>query len=385
MGHARFTYRARVSATAERALLCEWGRCRWVWNQCVAESRQAWKEKRECGPAGLDKMLTGWRAEHEWLRGGSSVAQKQTIRDFGRSRAKALKDRKGKLPVRQRAGLPQFRKRDRSTPTMNYSRQGFTLRDGLLFVAGDISLRVVWSRPLPSAPSSVRVYQDALGHWYVSFVVETEAEPYPETGKVIGIDWGVKDIAVTTSGAHDLPHPGFGKKSAEKLSRYQRVMARRKPERGKAASAGYKRAKRQAAKAHVKVGAQRKDTARKWAKSVVRDHDVIAVEDFRPRFLAKSTIARKAADAAIGSAKKSLLELAAKHGRVVHLINPAFTTMDCSGCGARAKSRLLLSERTYVCEACGLVLPRDKNSAAVMLIRAGLTPAGADRVRRAAA
>ena len=57
MGHARFTYRARVSVTAERALLCEWGRCRWVWNQCVAESRQAWKEKRECGPAGLDKIL----------------------------------------------------------------------------------------------------------------------------------------------------------------------------------------------------------------------------------------------------------------------------------------------------------------------------------------
>jgi putative transposase len=385
MGHARFTYRARVSATAERALLYEWGRCRWVWNQCVVESRQAWKEKRECGPAGLDKMLTGWRAEHEWLRAGSSVAQKQTIRDFGRSRAQALKDRKEKLSARQRAGLPQFRKRNRSTPTMNYSRQGFTLRDGLLVVAGAISLRVVWSRPLPSAPSSVRVYQDALGHWYVSFVVETEAEPYPETGKVIGIDWGVKDIAVTTSGAHDLPHPGFGNKSAEKLGRYQRMMARRKPERGKAASTGYKRAKRQAAKAHAKVGAQRKDSARKWAKSVVRDHDVIAVEDFKPRFLAKSTMARKAADAAIGSAKKSLLELAAKHGRVVHLINPAFTTMDCSGCGARAKSRLLLSQRTYACEACGLVLPRDKNSAAVMLVRAGLNPAGADRARRAAA
>ena len=112
---------------------------------------------------------------------------------------------------------------------------------------------------------------------------------------------------------------------------------------------------------------------------------MIAVEDFKPRFLANSTMARKSADAAIGSAKKSLLELAAKHGRVVHLINPAFTTTDCSGCGARAKSRLLLSERTYACEACGLVLPRDKNSAAVMLVRAGLTPARADRVRRAAA
>jgi putative transposase len=135
-GHARFTYQMRVSVTAERALLCEWGRCRWVWNQCVAESRQARKEKRGCGPAGLDKMLTAWRARHDWLRAGSSVAQKQAIRDFGKSRAKALKDRKNKRPARQRAGLPQFKRRDRALPTMNYTRQGFTLRDGNLTVAG---------------------------------------------------------------------------------------------------------------------------------------------------------------------------------------------------------------------------------------------------------
>jgi putative transposase len=132
----RYTYRVRVSATAERALLAEWDRCRWVWNQSVAESRQAWKDKWECGPAGLDKMLTGWRAEHAWLREGSSVAQKQAIRDFGKSRAKALKDRKDKIPVRQRAGLPQFKKRDRSRPTMNYTKQGFSLRGGRLVVAG---------------------------------------------------------------------------------------------------------------------------------------------------------------------------------------------------------------------------------------------------------
>ncbi len=385
MGHVRYTYRVRVSATVERALLSEWGRCRWVWNQCVAESRQARKDNRECGPARLDKMLTGWRAEREWLREGSSVAQKQTIRDFGKSRAKALKDRKDKLPVRQRAGLPQFKKRDRSLPTMNYSRQGFTLRDGHLAVAGGIALRVVWSRPLPSAPSSVRVYQDALGHWHASFVVEAEAEPYPPTGRVIGIDWGVEETATTTSEAHDLPHPQFGKKAQEKLSRYQRQMARRKPAKGKLASAGYKRARRKAAKAHAKVARQRQDTARKWAKSVVRDHDQIAVEDFKPKFLAKSTMARKAADAAIGAAKRSLLEMAVKHGRAVHLVDPAHTTMDCSACGARAKTRLLLSERTYTCAACGAVLPRDRNSARVMLIRAGLNPAGADRVRPSAA
>ncbi len=385
MGHARYTYRLRVSAAAECALLAEWGRCRWVWNQCVAESKQARKDKRECGPAGLDKLLTGWRAENDWLGEGSSVPQKQTIRDFGKSRAKAIKDIQEKLPIKQRAGMPKFRKRDKSLPTMNYGRNGFALRKGNLVFAGKIAVRVVWSRDLPSAPSSVRVFRDALGRWFVSFVVKAQAQPLPETGAVIGIDWGVKEIATTTSNAHDLTHPQFGMKSAEKLARYQRQMARRKPKKGQKMSAGYKRAKRQAAKAHAKVVGQRQDTARKWAKQVVRDHDIIAAEDFKPKFLAKSTMAKKAADASIGATKRALLEMASKHGRTIHLVDPAYTTMDCSICGARAKTRLLLSERTYTCGSCGAVLPRDKNSAAVMLNRAGLNPAGADRVSRAAA
>jgi len=379
--HARYTYRLRVSSTAEKALLAEWGRCRWVWNQCVATSRAAHKAGEECGPARLDKMLTGWRAEHEWLREGASVPQQQIIRDFARSRAKALKDIKARLPMRQRAGMPKFKKKDRSTPTLNYTRRGFRLKSGRLHLANGIVLTVVWSRDLPAEPSSVRVYRDSLGHWYASFVVPAQVEPLPATGRAIGIDWGVNEIATTTSDNHDLPHPNYGKKAAEKLARYQRMMARRKPKRGQAASKGYWKARRQFAKLHKKIARQRQDTARKWAKKVVRDHDVIAVEDFRPRFLAKSTMARKAADAAIATAKAELIAMARKHGRTLHLVNPAYTTMDCAQCGARTKHALPLSERTYTCTACGAVSPRDKNSARVMLIRAGLNPAGADRVR----
>src|SRR5690606_35301362 len=112
-----------------------------------------------------------------------------------------------------------------------------------------------------------------------------------------------KEVATTTSDDHDLPHPQHGRTAAARLARYQKMMARRRPPKGQAASKGYRKAARRAAKLHKKVARQRTDTARKWAKAVVRDHDVIAVEDFRPRFLVKSTMARKAADAAIAAAK----------------------------------------------------------------------------------
>jgi len=389
-GHARWTFRLRVSSTALGALRAEWDRCRWLWNESVAKSKQVHAEnrtrtdgtgKQTCGPAQLDRMLTEARHSTPWLAEGGSVPQQQTIRDFGKSRAKALKDIKERLPQRQRAGMPGWKTKREALPSLNYTRRGFRLKDGRLHLAGGIVVTPVWSRQLPADPSSVRVYQDSLGHWYASFVVPAEVKPLPGTGRVLGIDWGVREVATTTSDAHDLPHPQHGTKARAKLARYDRMMARRKPKKGQAASKGYRQAKQRRAKTYAKIARQRQDTARKWARKVVADHDAIAVEDFKPRFLATSSMARKAADAAIGATKKALLEMARKHGRIVHLVHPAHTTMDCARCGARAKHALPLSERTYTCTACGAVSPRDKNSARVMLVRAGLTPAGAEGVR----
>ncbi|WP_327320098.1 RNA-guided endonuclease InsQ/TnpB family protein [Streptomyces sp. NBC_01235] len=387
-GHARYTYRVRVSSTARVRLLGEWDRCRWVWNECVAKSKAVYaynkahlKDVRTCGPAQLDRMLTEARERTPWLREGSSVPQQQTIRDFGRSRAKAQKDVKLRLPLRQRAGMPKWKKKREADPTLNYTRRGFRLKDGRLHLAGGIVLAVVWSRDLPADPSSVRVYQDGVGHWYASFVVPAQVRPLPLTGRVIGVDWGVRETATTTSDAHDLPHAQHGKKAGQKLTRYDRMMARRKPRKGQAASKGYREAKHLRAKAYRKVVRQRQDTGRKWAKRVVTDHDAVAVEDFRPKFLARTPMARKAADAAIGATKRALTEMGRTHARDVRLVHPAHTTMDCGRCGVRTKHALPLSERTYTCTACGVVSPRDKNSARVMLVRAGLNPAGVEGVR----
>ncbi len=383
-GHARYTYRLRLSSTARTALEAEWGRCRWVWNECVAMSHKvhrlnnAAETKTTCGPAQLDKMLTEARRSMAWLREGASVPQQQIIRDFAKSRAKALKDIKAKLPMRQRPGMPRVKRKREAAPSLNYTQRGFRLKDGRLHLAGGIVLTVVWSRELPTPPSSVRVYRDGLGHWYARFVIPTVTEALPETGEVIGIDWGVKETATTTSDAHDLPHAEHGKTAAAKLAHYQRMTARRRTPKNRPDTAGYRKARRAAAKVSKKIARQRQDTGRKWAKAVVRDFDHLAVEDFKPKFLAKTTMARKAADAAIGATKAALIEMARKYGKTVYLVHPAHTTMDCAHCGARAKHRLPLSERTYMCTACGTVSPRDKNSARVMLVRAGLNPASAD-------
>lgn len=409
----RYTYRLRPGKTAERYLVREWGMCRYVWNEMVAQSRaihEAWPSIKlsgsdpiTFGPAGADKFLTHLRrttvnAEGEkWLAAGSSVAQQQTVRDFCASRAKALADIASGKPLRQRAGMPGFKSRKVALPTLNYTTRGFSLQPcpdtGVLrlMLPGRVSIPVVWSRELPSAPSSVRVSRDSLGHWYVSFVVEAEVIPAaPAQGHTaIGIDWGVAETATTTrvnlatgevdeSTAFDLPHAGHGRRTAAQLAAAQRTMARRKRPKGQEQSHGYRLAKFKAARLHKKIARQRQDDARKWAKRVVASHQQIAVEDFKPKFLANSTMAKKAADAAISATKAELLWQARKAGRDLRLVHPSHTTMDCAACGARAKHRLPLGQRTYTCDSCGAERSRDKNSAAVMVARAGFDPVDAE-------
>jgi len=273
-----------------------------------------------------------------------------------------------------------LKKRKTSLPTLEYTLRGFSIREGRLRLPNMVSVPVVWSRELPSAPTSVRVYQDSLGHWYASFVVRRESETAIEVNGSIGIDWGITTTATTTAPAHDLPYAGHRKRCAAELAKAQRKMSRRKKPRGQAPTKGYQEAKLQVARLHKKAARQNTHTARSWAKSVVDNHQVIAVEDFRVTFLAKSRMARKAADGAIVSAKRTLIEYGTRAGRTVVLVPPAYTTMTCSKCG-EIQARLGLAERTFRCTDCGYTADRDRNAAWTILVKAESNLAGIDGVR----
>lgn len=368
----RYTYRLRPGKRALMALAEEWDRCRWVWNQCVGRDREIVAEGGRT-PSGynLCAELTDWRGRKEWLRAGSQNAQQNTVLNWHRARRAAVQ-------VKGR-GRPKFKSRKVARPSLEYSVRGYAIRAGRLVLAGGVSLSVVWHRSLPNTPGNLCVFRDAAGDWWASFVVRREAEVFPAATASIGIDWGVKVTATATDPSFDLPHAEHGKTAARRLAAYQRRMARRAPKPGRTASSGYRAAKRDAAKAHRKVARQRQHDARQWARRVVSAHDLIAVEDFKPKFLARSTMARKAADASIGAAKRTLTEYAERAGRTIVLVPPAYTTMTCGECGARAK-RLPLAERTFRCEPCGHTADRDRNAARVILASAELLRAGVESV-----
>ncbi|GIF69210.1 transposase [Asanoa ishikariensis] len=370
----RYTYRLRPGRLAETALLSEWGRCRFLWNEAVHQ------QKTRRGPTlcKLSKLLTEARGKHAWLRKGSQVAQQQTLRTYA-----AALDASFKV---NGCGRPRPKKAKTALPSLEYTARGMRVKDGRLCLPGKIAVPVVWSRALPSDPTSVRVYRDNLGHWYASFVVRRDAVlPGEPSESAIGIDWGVKTTAATTNAHFDLPHLGHRKRCAGERAKLQRRMARRRRCKGAAPSKGYLTAKRQSARVEKKAARQNTHDARQWAAKVVASHELIAVEDFKPKFLAKTRMARKAADAAIGACKRELIYRGTRAGRKVVLVPPAYTTMTCSECGTRTKERLGLGIRIFECAACGHTADRDLNAARTILATAERNRASADDIRHSIA
>ena len=149
---------------------------------------------------------------------------------------------------------PVIKRRKDALPSLEYTVRGFTVRAGRLVLPKGVTVPVVWSRDLPSQPSSVRVYQDSLGHWCASFAVTRETGQAPDADGGIGVDWGVTTTAATTDPAYDLPYGGHRKRCAAELAKAQRKMARRRRQRGQAPSSGYRRARERSRSQRVPAG-----------------------------------------------------------------------------------------------------------------------------------
>jgi putative transposase len=126
-------------------------------------------------------------------------------------------------------GRPKLKARKRAFPSLDYTTRGFSIRRGRLRLPFGVSVPVVWSRDLPSDPSSVRVYQDSLGHWLPSFIVRRDVQAAAEVEGSIGIDWGASTTATTTETIYDLPYLGHRKRCAAQLAKAQPKMSRRLP------------------------------------------------------------------------------------------------------------------------------------------------------------
>ena len=278
-----------------------------------------------------------------------------------------------------RARYPRYKSRG-GRQSAEYTRSGFRYRDGQLFLAKmSTPLAFAWSwpdiDPASLDPTTVTVSRDPCGRWYVSFAVDVpEPAPLPAAGAIVGVDLGIKDFAVTSDG-EKIRNPRSLARRERSLARYQRRLAR--CQKGRANRA---KAKAKVARAHRKVRASRADFLHRTSARLVRDHDVIVIEDLTVKNMVRNQLARQGhLGLRLGEFRRQLEYKAARAGRHLIVIDRFYpSSKTCSACG-HLLADLPLSTRAWQCPSCGTRHDRDVN-AAKNILAAGLavSACGAD-------
>ncbi len=224
-------------------------------------------------------------------------------------------------------------------------------------------LRFAWSWPDIDVavldPAMVIVAREPDGRWYVTFTADAAApEPLPAAGRAVGVDLGVKDFAVTSDGER-IANPRHLARRARNLARYQRRLARCQN-----GSDNRAKAKVKVARAHRKVRDARRDFLHRTSTRLVREHDVIVIEDLNVAgMLGNRRLARAIADCGWGEFRRQLDYKCQRHGRELVVIDrwhPSSKT--CSACG-HVLAELSLSTRHWTCPSCRARHDRDINAA----------------------
>jgi len=265
-----------------------------------------------------------------------------------------------------KGGFPRFKSFDRMK-SLQYPQSGFTLGKKLVVTPfGELSIKQ--HREINGEVKTLSLKREASGKWYAIFTAECEITPKKNKGGRIGLDLGLKSLAVLSDGTV-VKNPRHLRKHEVKLAFLQRNLSRcKKGSRNRYA------AKHKVALLYEKVKNTRKDFLHKLSSSLVSKYSLISLENLASKELAEKNYGKSIHDAGWGMFANMVRYKAESAGCVAVFVDPKNTTKECSVCGALSKKELW--ERTHLCPNCGLSMDRDLNAAHVILKRATAGLAG---------
>ncbi|PBC39772.1 transposase [Rhodococcus sp. ACS1] len=367
-----FKFRFYPTAVQAEQLARTFGCTRYVYNRALAERSRAWlQEQRRVTYADTSKMLTGWKrdTETEWLAEPSKGPLQESLRQL-----QGAFDRFW----RGQSRYPKFKKKGRSKESATYYSNCFTYRGGQIRLAKQSEpLDIRWSRPLPegAVPSQVTVSRNARGQYHISILVEDVIPELEPADRVVGLDAGITSLYTLSTG-EKIANPRHERTDRERLAKAQRALAKKqKGSRNRA------KARLKVAKIHGRIADRRRDYLHTLSTRLVRENQVIAIEDLSVRNMVKNRSLSRAISDAGWSEFRSMLEYKADwYGRrvvAVDRFHPSSKT--CSACGEVA-SAMPLNVREWTCR-CGAVHDRDVNAARNILAVGLAVAACGDGVR----
>ena len=350
-----YRYRLYPTRTQREQLAREFGCARFVWNWSLKLRNKAWKRRQERHTnVSVSRILTRLKrsARYAWLNDVTATCLIQKLRDQDNAYAHFFAGR-AKFPRHKKKGHADAVRYQLDQRHVHHNFiPGKTLR---LPKLGNLKLR--WSTLPRGVPKMATVRRDPAGRYFVSLSVLEQVEPLPATDQEVGIDMGFRDVVTTSDGLKTGPSRPLTK-TARRLARAQRTLARRQTGSGR-----YKRQRQKVARLYAKAADARHDFLHKLSARLISENQAISIEDLCVKGMARGLFGKAVGEAGLRALRRQLEYKAAWYGRDLVVIDRfAPSSKRCSDCG-HVLETLEMNVRRWDCPACGGSHDRDVNAA----------------------
>jgi len=312
-----YRFRLYPSKTVQARLSEHLELCRWLYNHLLSEVKRAREERRVITHRDTQALIVELKKgeKPELSKAYSKVLQMVNHQLWSNIKAlMALKRNGRKVGWLRYKGKGWFK-------TLNYNQSGFKLEGKKLILSKVGAIPIKLHRPIEGRVKGVIIKRTRSGRWYAIFHVEESSKPLPKTGKVVGIDLGLRNF-LTDSDGRQVENPRFYHGSLERIKRLQRRLSRKVK-----GSKNWEKARVKLARAYEKLVDQRNDFLHKLSRFYVDNYDVICVEDLRIQNMVRNhNLAQRILDASWGRFLCLLCEKAERAARRVVKVNPRGTS-----------------------------------------------------------